>query len=510
MYQQQESSTGSNSAAAAAEEESRSHVWKTATVSPAEEVIPLGQQPVFTAQDDARDLASLTFQDLVTLQEDLLGMSLNPAAAAAVTTGAPASARTVTTSSSTTAPSATLNNVDTNENGVELESSLQLLEDEISRLPSDRTAAYRRAKEMCPFELTHDRKRAFIERENGNIARAARRMARYWQMRLDLFGEFKAYVPMTLAGTMADEVAPAMEMKIHQILPVTDTAGRQIIYTDFSLRNYGRYSMEQEMRWFFFLVEALSDSESGRKNGYVMLINAKNVQLHHGSRKFQQFFCALDLATPGQLRAIHVCQASSAVTHFVYPWVKYALPQHIRLRFILHPGSMADVRRELEGYSLPSGSLPMELGGRAKLDMSQWMLKRLALENDRLSARISEATGSNLVHSSGTDLEINGTPAAKRKRIRDSATGARAVSSESSTNCNTDAAEAGQSDRDEDNADSKPKKGRKIDPRMIRAVKAKQNDPSVSIQKALEAGGFVFHQGSDGLIDGDGISLKQR
>lgn len=251
------------------------------------------------------------------------------------------------------------------------------------------------------------------------------------------------------------------------------------------------------MRWFFFLVEALSDSENGRKNGFVVLINAKNIQLQHGSRKFQQFFSAIDLATPGQLRAIHVCQASSAVTHFVYPWVKYALPQHIRLRFILHPGSMADVRRELEGYSLPSGSLPIELGGRAKLDMSQWMLKRLALENDRLSARISEAT----------DLETNSTPAAKRLRIEDSATARTgSVSSGKSTNCYTDAAETGQSDRDEDNADSKPE----IDPRMIRAVKAKQDNPSMSIQKALEAGGFVFHQGSDGLIDADGISLKQR
>ena len=228
MYQQQES-TQSNISAAAAEEESRSHAWKTATVSPAEEVIPLCQQPVFTAQDDARDLASLTFQGLVKLQEDLLGMSLGNSAAAAVATGAAASARTVTTSSSTTASSATVDNVDTNDVDVELESSLQLLEDEISRLPSDRTAAYRRAKEMCPFELTFDRKRAFIQRENGNIARAARRMARYWQMRLDLFGEDKGYLPMTLAGTMADEIAPAMEMKIHEVLPVSDTAGRQII-----------------------------------------------------------------------------------------------------------------------------------------------------------------------------------------------------------------------------------------------------------------------------------------
>ena len=510
MYQQQKS-TGSNSAAAA-EEESRSHAWKTATVSPVEEVMPLNQQPIFTAQDNAQDLASLTFQDLVTLQEDLRGTSLNPAAATtgAATTATAASARTDTTRS-TSAPSVTANNVDTNGDvDVGLGSSLQLLEDEMSRLPSDRTAAYRRAKDVCPFELAQDRRREFIERENGNIARAAIRMARYWQMRLDLFGEDKCYLPMTLAGAMADEVAPAMEMKIHQVLPVTDAAGRQIIYTDFSLRDYGRYSMEQEIRWFFFLVEALRDSENGRKNGFVMLINAKNIQLQHGSRKFQHFFSALDLATPGQLRAIHVCQASSMVTHFMYPWAKYVLPKDIRLRFILHPRSATDVRRELEGYSLPSGSLPMELGGRAKLDMSQWMLKRLALENDRLSSRISEATGSSMVHSSGTDLAINDTPAAKRLRIEDSATGARAVSSKSSANCYTDSGETDQSDRDEDNANGKPAKGRKVDPRMIRAVKAKQESPSMSIQKALEAGGFVFHQGSDGLIDAGGISLKQR
>lgn len=515
MYQQQE---GTGSKSAAADEHERSCAWKTATVSPAEEVVPLDRQPIFTDQDNARDLASLTFQDLVTLQEDLLGMSLNPTAAAAGlaaaagAAGANASARTITTTASSVAADDT-RNVDADDvNDVGLGSSLRLLEDEISRLPPDRTAAYRRAKEMCPFELTRDRKRAFIERENGNIAQAARRMARYWQMRLDLFGEDRCYHPMTLAGAMADEAAPAMEMKIHQVLPVTDTAGRKIIYTDMSLRNYGRYSMDQEIRWFFFLVEALSDSDNGRKNGYVMLINAKNIQLQHASRKFHQFVCALDLATPGQLRAVHVCQASSAVAHFVYPWVKYALPKHIRLRFILHPGSMTDVTRELEGYSLPRGSLPLELGGRAKLDMSQWMLERLALENDRLSARISEASGgSSMVQSPGTLLETNGTPAAKRLRIEDSATVRNGtISSEPSAARSNNAAENEQIDPDEDNANSKPTKGRKIDPRMIRAVKAKQDKPSMSIQKALEVGGFVFHQSPRGLIDADGISLKQR
>lgn len=107
MYQQQEQEgTGSNSAAD--DEHERSCAWKTATVSPAEEVVPLDWQPIFTDQDNARDLASLTFQELVALQEDLLGMNLNPTSAAGAA-GTNASARTITTTASSVAADDTRN-----------------------------------------------------------------------------------------------------------------------------------------------------------------------------------------------------------------------------------------------------------------------------------------------------------------------------------------------------------------------------------------------------------------
>jgi len=55
------------------------------------------------------------------------------------------------------------------------------------------------------------------------------------------------------------------------------------------------------------------------------------------------------------------------------------------------------------------------------------------------------------------------------------------------------------------------KLGRKGDPRMHAAMKARLSDPKLSLYDALRRGGFKFYHKSDGLIyDADNVSLSQR
>lgn len=58
-------------------------------------------------------------------------------------------------------------------------------------------------------------------------------MARYWNERYKLFGPDKYLLPMTLKGALKDD-SLALSRGYVQLLPETDTAGRAILYIDWS------------------------------------------------------------------------------------------------------------------------------------------------------------------------------------------------------------------------------------------------------------------------------------
>jgi hypothetical protein len=62
---------------------------------------------------------------------------------------------------------------------------------------------------------------------------AVQRMVRYWNDRYKLFRTEKFCMPMTLKGALKDDEL-AMSRGYVQLLPETDTAGRAIIYIDWS------------------------------------------------------------------------------------------------------------------------------------------------------------------------------------------------------------------------------------------------------------------------------------
>lgn len=62
---------------------------------------------------------------------------------------------------------------------------------------------------------------------------AAKRLVRYWSDRYRLFGPNKFVSPMTLKGAMRDD-SLALSRGYVQLLPETDTAGRAVIYIDWS------------------------------------------------------------------------------------------------------------------------------------------------------------------------------------------------------------------------------------------------------------------------------------
>lgn len=317
--------------------------------------------PGFTEEDERRELASLSMNDIAEVQSDLCGFS------------------SLFSSSCNLGQHALA--------GPNLPAAIANLNHEMSRLPSVETSAYYRAVEVCPGQVRPERKLVFLEYAHGNAREAARALAEYWRGRLDLFGPDKAFRPMTLTGALKEDAMAMTRRQVVQLVPVTDTAGRAILFFSPSRRRLDEYTIEQELQAVWYLFEAVLENANLRKNGVVVICDLRGVQRKHIRRvtRYVRVWQTIDSCLPVDIRGMHCCYPTSAFYYLIFPVVKRLASKSIRLHLKLHYGEDSSVLTNLAGFCLTRDRLPTEFGGDVHLDMNQWMLNRISLEATRRS-----------------------------------------------------------------------------------------------------------------------------
>jgi len=461
-------------------------------------------QPKFTEQDAQRELATLTIQELTKLQSDLTGIQAITNGFSGLGLGGDTGGINVYSGESTVG-SGPSSPAPTSMNNRLL---LAALDQHMMTLPAQSTAAYFRATAKCPDEVSNERKLLFLECDENNIPLAAQRLALYWQYRLDGFGEDRCFEPMTLVGAMRGEAANMAESGIFQLMPTTDAAGRAVIFARFAKRDYSLFSAKQEVMWLTYLLEIVVQHGSLQSHGFVLLFDASNVTRKHYARQSAQYTIrALDAISPIRMCSRHVCNANPLVTHIVLPVVQRLVASKIiRLRTKLHRGSGEDLLRSLAEFSLPRDRVPSDLGGGVVLDINQFLIDRISLEArksginfqaletdnvdqaDRAGSTLSSAAPNHNEHGQAPPIDV---PSAGVGR----ATAAASRATETSP--------------------KRKRAGNGVDPRMAKAVRAKQEDPDLKLYDALIIGGYVFTQKAPrqtdfDVFDEDGVSLKQR
>ena len=120
----------------------------------------------------------------------------------------------------------------------------------LDRIPLEDRTAYQLALIHCPELLQSETSpRLFLIREAFDPNKAAQRLVRYWDMRVDLFGDERAFLPISLleGGALeGDEELLAMMRafpNFRNFLP-NDEHGRTIIYCapDFFSEAFNNYS----------------------------------------------------------------------------------------------------------------------------------------------------------------------------------------------------------------------------------------------------------------------------
>jgi len=340
--------------------------------------LPVELQPKFTVQDEQRDLATLTIQELIKLQSDLTGIQAITKGFSGLGLGGDSGGINVYGGETTAGPDASPPSpLSANDNSL-----LATLDQHMTTLPAQSTAAYFMATTICPDQVSNERKLLFLECEESSITLAAERLALYWQYRLDGFGEDRCFEPMTLARAMRGEVVNMAKSGIFQLMPKTDAAGRAIIYVIIGRRDYSLYSVKQEVMWLTYLLEIVVQQKSLQSRGFVLLVDTSNGTGRHRTRQSQQYLQrAMNGAFPIRMCSLHIiCNVNSFFTRVIFPVMKRLSSKRIRLRTRLHRDSGDDLLRSLATFHLPPDRLPSDMGGSVVLDINQFLIDRLSLE----------------------------------------------------------------------------------------------------------------------------------
>ena len=253
-------------------------------------------------------------------------------------------------------------------------SKLKDLEKELSKSELQ-SPGYQGARTHCPEQLTNDFKLQFLRCEQFQVDLAAKRIMKYWDKRVEIFGQDLAYLPMTLKGALKDD-RKALEAGFVRLLPgIKEPGGRSILYADPS-----RYAPKKErittVRALWYVMHAALEDVETQQKGVVIIADPRKAKMSQTDTKLDKLNVeSIRGCLPVRVAAMHLCHMP-AFFALIFPIIKVFLGERLRQRIKLHNGSVSHVMERLSTFGLTSEMLPNQLGGNFLLDHERWLADR--------------------------------------------------------------------------------------------------------------------------------------
>mmetsp|Transcript_3423 Transcript_3423/g.6585 ORF Transcript_3423/g.6585 Transcript_3423/m.6585 type:complete len:331 (+) Transcript_3423:247-1239(+) len=275
---------------------------------------------------------------------------------------------------------------------------------ELDKLPSDeKKAGWTKAFEKCPNLVGEDHRLMFLRCEVFNEELAALRICKYWNRRIELFGENRAYKPIHLGGDGAlsssstsdsehdntkqndeDEAMVKYTMKginlgFFRPTLTHDTGGRAIVFVDPSrLAGYNKNSVDERMgvarALWYIMHNAIEGNDAVQKLGMVAIAHPQHAKISVIDRKLMKLNLeSMSGCLPIRMGGFHIVQPPWFFTKIVFPIMKVIMPDRMRKRVRVYGGSEAKILKELKEVGLGREVLPSEIGGDVILDTESWI-----------------------------------------------------------------------------------------------------------------------------------------
>ena len=93
----------------------------------------------------------------------------------------------------------------------------------------------------------------------------------YWDKRIELFGETKAFMRLTLDEALADD-SVALSLGFLRPTDHSDSTGRAILFMDFSQEGTADYTAFSLIRTVWYAFHVALEDEKAQKEGMVILV----------------------------------------------------------------------------------------------------------------------------------------------------------------------------------------------------------------------------------------------
>jgi len=226
----------------------------------------------------------------------------------------------------------------------------------------DEKHGYLMAKEKCQHLCDDTFKLIFLRCEVFNVDKSVRRFIKYWDTRLEVFGDELAFLPMTLDGAMQNDVA--VPLKYLQLAKdTTDPYGRAILLFDFNVEGDNNISSESLLRVVWYQVHQALIKESVQKQGVVVYVRCLDNMAHWRPSLSKQIVQAGRGILPVRFAGMHFMNPPTFLS-IIMRFVKPLVGKELRHRFYTHSGSGNNLLKTLDKFGLGSSDmLPIAFGG---------------------------------------------------------------------------------------------------------------------------------------------------
>jgi len=259
--------------------------------------------------------------------------------------------------------------------------ALQVLDVEILKLKAKGTNASKnyRIAEAQSKDFVSDRsfRLRFLRTEHFDAQAAAQRFMKFFDLKLDVWGEEKLGKKITLADFDENDMA-TLEHGHMQLLPIRDHVGRRILFNNL---NHLRYQDGvNQLRTLWYLAAIANEDEDTQKKGLVFIMY--KVGEEKGLRPCRSLLwrgVSAHRSFPARLSGMHVCFGRQSL-----PFVrllKYAMEFTASHRVRVHEGSQIECLHTLETFGIEKGAIPVTSDGEITTGYHlDWLAKRRAEE----------------------------------------------------------------------------------------------------------------------------------
>ena len=209
--------------------------------------------------------------------------------------------------------------------------------------------------------------------------RAAQRLVAYWDKRIEIFGETKAFMCLTLDEALADD-GSALSLGFLRPTDQNDSCGRGVLFMSMSKAEYTRMSV---VRAVWYAVHAALEDEKAQKYGFVVIVKP-HVRVRDADFRLEKKLADhMNGVLPFRLGCFHICHPPLTI-NISLKVARVFLPKKIRHRIRVHTGSHEEVLDSLATCGISKSAIPSIWDGEFKVDShSEWLEARRLVENDR-------------------------------------------------------------------------------------------------------------------------------